>query len=165
MAVPMANANGKSYNSHNAQHKIKIERIVMKKNFRWDIRKLSEPLETLVLHMIKQGETQELFQAQGASCLEYEATIPTRFMVGTEHGFVLSGNRKGKQPHEKLTAKFNAHLGPVYAVQRNPGFVKNFLTVGDWTAKIWSEDTRDSAIIWTNYHKAMLTGGAWSPTR
>ena len=25
-------------------------------------------------------------QAQGASCLEYEPTIPTKFMVGTEQG-------------------------------------------------------------------------------
>ncbi len=31
-------------------------------------------------------------QAQGASCLEYEPTIPTKFMVGTEqgeHDFIL----------------------------------------------------------------------------
>ncbi len=26
------------------------------------------------------------WQAQGASCLEYEPTIPTKFMVGTEQG-------------------------------------------------------------------------------
>ena len=26
------------------------------------------------------------FKAQGASCLEYEPTIPTKFMVGTEQG-------------------------------------------------------------------------------
>ena len=27
-----------------------------------------------------------LYQAQGASCIEYEPTIPTKFMVGTEQG-------------------------------------------------------------------------------
>ncbi|KAJ8950961.1 hypothetical protein NQ317_017572 [Molorchus minor] len=36
---------------------------------------------------------------------------------------------------------------------------------GDWTAKIWSEDCRESSIMWTSFHKTMLTGGAWSPTR
>jgi len=31
---------------------------------------------------------------------------------------------------------YNAHLGPVYVVQRNPFFTKNFLSVGDWTARV-----------------------------
>lgn len=66
---------------------------------------------------------------------------------------------------EKMTARFNAHMGPVLALQRNPAFVKNFLTIGDWCAKIWSEDCRESSIIWTGFHKAMLTDGGWSPTR
>ncbi|GLV48672.1 dynein axonemal intermediate chain 2 [Carabus blaptoides fortunei] len=131
----------------------------------WDTRKLSEPMETLILDMVKSGEPQQLSRAQGVSCMEYEPTIPTRFMVGTEYGCVFSGNRKGKTPNEKLTAKFNAHLGPVLALQRNPAFVKNFLTVGDFTARIWSEDCKDSSIIWTPHHRAMLNGGCWSPTR
>lgn len=57
------------------------------------------------------------------------------------------------------------HLGPVYAITRNPAFVKNFLTVGDWTARIWSEDCRESSIIWTKSSAAMLTDGAWSYTK
>lgn len=57
------------------------------------------------------------------------------------------------------------HLGPVYAITRNPAFLKNFLTVGDWTARIWSEDCRESAIIWTKHQVAMLTDGIWSPTK
>lgn len=104
-------------------------------------------------------------RAMGASCLEYETTIPTRFMVGTEHGIILSGNRKGKLPLEKIVGKFQAHLGPVLALQRNPGFVKNFLSIGDWTARIFSEDCKESPIMWTNYHKSLLTDGSWSPTR
>lgn len=131
----------------------------------WDTRKLSEPVESLILDMVKVGEPQLISRAQGVSCMEYESTIPTRFMVGTENGYVISGNRKGKSSSEKLIAKFNAHLGPVNALQRNPAFVKNFLTVGDWTARVWSEDCRDSSIIWTSYHKTMLTGGCWSPTK
>ena len=42
--------------------------------------------------------------------------------------------------------------------------MKNFLTVGDWTAKIWSEDVR-SPIMSTRYSNSYLTDGAWSPTR
>lgn len=110
-------------------------------------------------------EDQKMANALGASCLEYENTIPTRFMVGTEQGIVISCNRKGKTTLEKMTTRFTAHLGPVLALQRNPGFVKNFLTIGDWSAKIWSEDCRESAIMWTSFHKAMLTDGSWSPTR
>ncbi|KAK6625581.1 hypothetical protein RUM43_005880 [Polyplax serrata] len=114
----------------------------------WDNRKLSESLETLVLD-VQKGETALLSRALGASSLEYETTIPTRFMVGTENGYVIQGNRKGKTPQEKLAGVFKAHLGPVCALQRNTAFVKNFLTVGDWTARIWSEDCKESSIMWT----------------
>lgn len=132
--------------------------------FRWDTRKLSEPTDTLILDAVKEEE-QNLSNALGASCLEYETTIPTRFMVGTEQGVVISCNRKGKTALEKMVTRFSAHLGPVLALQRNPAFLKNFLTVGDWAARIWAEDCKESAIMWTSYHKAMLTDGAWSPTR
>ncbi|XP_068086596.1 dynein intermediate chain 3, ciliary [Anabrus simplex] len=130
----------------------------------WDTRKVSEPSETLILDPVK-GDEQLMSRALGASSLEYEPTIPTRFMVGTENGIVISGNRKGKNASEKMAGKFAAHLGPVYALQRNPGFVKNFLTVGDWTARIWSEDCKESSIMWTSYHRPLLTDGSWSPTR
>ncbi|KAI8426341.1 hypothetical protein MSG28_005197 [Choristoneura fumiferana] len=103
--------------------------------------------------------------AIGISALEYEPTIPTRFMVGTETGAVIGGNRKGKNPVEKLPNKYEAHLGPVYALQRNPTFLKNFLTVGDWTARVWSEDCRESSILWTYSHRTKLTDGAWNPIR
>ncbi|XP_044269333.1 dynein intermediate chain 3, ciliary [Tribolium madens] len=129
----------------------------------WDTRKLTEPTETLILDISK--DDQSMTNALGASCLEYEPTIPTRFMVGTEQGKVISCNRKGKTPQEKMMGRFAAHYGPVLALQRNPAFLKNFLTIGDWTARIWSEDCRESSIMWTSFHRALLTDGAWSPTR
>ena len=70
-------------------------------------------------------------------------------MVGSEQGSVMSCNRKAKTPAEKIVAVYPGHFGPVYALQRNPFFPKNFLTVGDWTARIWSEDIRESSIMWT----------------
>ncbi|XP_076332791.1 dynein axonemal intermediate chain 2-like isoform X2 [Tachypleus tridentatus] len=130
----------------------------------WDIRKLNEPTENLVLHFSK-NQPPRLDKAFGACCLEYEATMPTKFMVGTEQGSVLLCNRKAKSPVEKLTAVYNAHLGPVYTLQRNPFFPKNFLTIGDWTARIWSEDIRESSILSTRYFDQALTVGCWSPCR
>lgn len=34
------------------------------------------------------------------------------------------------------------HHGPIYSIQRNPTQNKYFMTVGDWTAKIWAEDLK-----------------------
>ncbi|XP_006886454.1 PREDICTED: dynein intermediate chain 2, axonemal [Elephantulus edwardii] len=128
----------------------------------WDIRKLSEPTELLILDITKK---EMLENALGAISLEFESTLPTKFMVGTEQGVVISCNRKGKTASEKIVCTFPGHHGPVYSLQRNPFYPKNFLTVGDWTARIWSEDSRESSIMWTRYHMAYLTDGAWSPVR
>lgn len=64
-----------------------------------------------------------------------------------------------------LRTQFEAHLGPVWALKRNPGFLKNFLTVGDWTARVWSEDCRESAVVWSPPLRHKITDGDWSPTR
>lgn len=143
----------------------------------WDIRKLSEPTERLVLDPSKKWN---LDNALGAISLEFETTMvrpvliffgpvqeetlwkqmflnilcfwlhkPTKFMVGTEQGLVVSCNRKAKTPAEKIVCTYSGHLGPIYALQRNPFFPKNFLTVADWTARIWSEDIKESSIMWT----------------
>lgn len=116
-------------------------------------------------------------------------------MVGTDRGKIISGNRKGKTAAERVSAVYSSHIGPVYALQRNPFYnkvshiasirlklysrgisqegyilccfasVQNFLTVGDWTARIWNEEVKDSAIFWTRNFKQKLTDGAWSPVR
>ena len=39
-----------------------------------------------MLHVMLCVLSVSFLQAQGASCLEYEPTIPTKFMVGTEQG-------------------------------------------------------------------------------
>lgn len=74
---------------------------------------------------------------------------PTKFMVGTEQGIIVACNRKAKTPAEKITSTFSGHHGPVYALARNPFYPKVFLTVGDWTARIWSEETKESSIMGT----------------
>ncbi|XP_013190497.2 dynein intermediate chain 3, ciliary [Amyelois transitella] len=132
----------------------------------WDTRNMDTPTDSMIIDLVKNPtDTHNIEHAIGISALEYEPTIPTRFMVGTETGLVIGGNRKGKNDMEKLPTKYEAHLGPVYALQRNPTFVKNFLTVGDWTARVWSEDCRESAILWTCSHRTKLTDGVWNPIR
>ncbi|KAF7643978.1 hypothetical protein LDENG_00230160 [Lucifuga dentata] len=128
----------------------------------WDVRKLSEPTERLVLDLSGDGN---LDRALGAVSLEFEPTMPTKFMVGTEQGLVVSCNRKAKTPAEKVVCTYSGHHGAVYALQRNPFFPKNFLTAGDWTARIWSEDIKESSIMWTNYQMSLLSDVCWSPVR
>ncbi|XP_039265047.1 dynein intermediate chain 3, ciliary-like [Styela clava] len=128
----------------------------------WDIRKLGEPTEKLVLDPTRKLNIEN---ALGGIALEYEPTMPTKFMVGTEQGQIVSCNRKAKTPGEKIVSLYPGHHGPVYSLQRNPFFPKNFLTVGDWTARVWSEDIRESCIMWTKYHMSYLTDGMWSPVR
>jgi len=55
------------------------------------------------------------------------------------------------------------HHGPIYALEWNPSLYKYFLTVGDWTAKVWSEEIR-TPLMQTKYHNSYLTDGCWSPT-
>ncbi|CAF3700183.1 unnamed protein product [Rotaria sp. Silwood1] len=128
----------------------------------WDTRKLSEPVETLILDIEKKGR---LENALGAMSLEYEPTMPTKFMVGTEQGRIVSCNRKGKNDAEKIGSVFPGHWGPVYALQRHPNFTKNFLSVGDWTVRIWSEELRDDCIMWTKPSMHAITDAQWSPIR
>lgn len=126
----------------------------------WDIRKLGEPVETLKLDTEKFGQNGCL----SAVSMDYDFTMPTKFFIGTEEGTVVSCNRKAKNPADRIVQTYPGHLGPVYSVKRNPFFQKIFLTVGDWTARLWSEDLR-SPIMWTENHKSYLMNGCWSPTR
>ena len=57
-------------------------------------------------------------------------------MVGTEQGAVLSCNRKAKTPAEKIVGQFTGHHGPINALQRNPFYPKQFLSVGDWAFRV-----------------------------
>lgn len=125
----------------------------------WDIRKLGEPTDTIPL--VEKGTG----VVQGAVSLEYESVAgPTKFMVGTESGSVIMCNRKAKNPQDRIGSSFYGHHGPVYALERNPFFPKYFMSIGDWTARIWMEDVR-TPIVMSKYHDTFLTGGTWSPTR
>ena len=144
--------------------------------FIWDCRKPEKPVE---INVLKKFENESLtLQPKsneggakgvlGGTCIDYDPMVggPSKYMVGTEQGTILSVNRKGKSQTEKIGANtFNGHHGPVYACQRNPHNGKYFLTVGDWTARLWFEDNKSMSMFTTFYHKAHLTSGCWHPIR
>ena len=150
--------------------------------FVWDCRRPDKPTETITVRK-NENDTLPLLPKSneggargvlGGTCLDYDPNIggPSKFMVGTEQGTVLTCNRKavaGKSAADKITHTFNGHHGPVYSVQRNPScggaFAKYFLTVGDWTARLWCDDFKNYPMYSTYYHKAHLTYGCWSPVR
>jgi len=66
-------------------------------------------------------------------------------LIGTEQGLVLTANKKLKNKVEistKYGLEIGRHLGPVYAIHRSPVAPKYFMSVGDWSAKIWVEDLK-----------------------
>ena len=71
-------------------------------------------------------------------------------MVGTEEGKILYCSKKAKVQPEVIINKFKGHYGPIRALQRNPAFSKNFLSIGDWSARVWSEDINESCLLWVN---------------
>jgi len=52
----------------------------------------------------------------------------------------------------------------VYALQRNAYFPKFYITVGDWSVKLWNEEIR-TPIVTSKSFKSYVTDAAWSPTR
>ncbi|XP_042658458.1 dynein axonemal intermediate chain 2 isoform X3 [Tyto alba] len=135
----------------------------------WDTRKGGLPVEVSTVEVSHRDPVYGAIWLQsktGTECFSASTDgQPTKFMVGTEQGIVIACNRKAKTPPEKITSTYSGHHGPVYALTRNPFYPKVFLTVGDWTARIWSEETKESSIMWTKYHLSYLTDGCWSTVR
>lgn len=86
-------------------------------------------------------------------------------MIGTEQGVVIQAQkRKQAEVSARFGMESGRHHGPIYSMQRNPAHTKYFMTIGDWSAKIWSEEIK-SPIMQTRYHESYLTDGCWSPSR
>lgn len=93
----------------------------------------------------------DMDRAIGVSCMNYGPTAGTKFMLGMDNGVIVSVSRRAKTNAEKLAVRFEAHYGPVVSVDRNPFNPGLFLSIGDWTARIWSEDTREGNLVSTLY--------------
>lgn len=126
----------------------------------WDTRKLVEPQQTVEL---KEEDTEKTL---GASSMAYSTEAgPTKYLVGTEQGVVVQVNTRARgAPVSFQTMGAGKHHSSINSIERNPSHPKFYMTVGDWTARIWSEDLK-TPIMTTKYHPAYLTAGCWSPTR
>ena len=74
-------------------------------------------------------------------------------MVGTESGVVYICNKRYKTPADRIYSEVQCYQGTVSAVQRNPSFLKFFLSVGDWQAKIWCEELKGLEISFVDFIK------------
>lgn len=127
----------------------------------WDTRNLSGPTEICALP-----------NKLGGTCLEWHQEAgPTKYLIGTEEGTSLSLTRKPKKPVEvggwygvEDHGGSLRHHGPVYSIKRNPFHPKYFITVGDWTAKLWIEELK-TPLAQTAPSPAQISCGAWSPSR
>ena len=127
----------------------------------WDTRALSRPTEACVLPDGFGGTRIEWQQEAG----------PTKYLVGTEEGVCMNLTKKPKKPVE-MGGWFGAedhggqqpHHGPVYSIKRNSFHPKYFLTVGDWTMKIWVEELK-SPLFQSAPVPARFSSGGWSPSR
>lgn len=125
----------------------------------WDMRKLTDPIESL--EMINKTDNSKL----SGTSMDYDPQLgPSKFVVGTEQGAILSCNRKAKTNLEKVSTPFVGHIGPVYSVQRNWAHSRFFLSVGDWSARIWIDDFR-MPVMCTPFESTYMAAAAWSPTR
>ena len=128
---------------------------------RWDVRQMKAPLDMFSLNSNQPADCAQ----HGATCIDYDPTVPYRFLVGSDQGATFSFSRKAKPGTENILATYSGHFGPVNCVQRNPSYQKIFLTVGDWCARVWSEDAKHSSIMTTINMPEKMTAGCWSPTR
>jgi len=134
----------------------------------WDQRNLAAgPTDELLMYESNPVPGQANPKVIGCTSLEYNSEAsPMKYLVGCENGGMMQANRRKDKIEINMRYGFEdgKHHGPVYALQRNPFQLKYFLSVGDWSAKIWSEELRQP-IMQTRYHHSYLTDGCWSPQR
>jgi dynein intermediate chain 2 len=133
----------------------------------WDKKKLDAgPIDELIVNEVVAGS--DVSKILGVTRIEYNVDSgPLKYLVGTEQGYIFQANKRpGRQVevNQKYGLLGGKHHGPIYSLQRNPHITKYFMSVGDWTAKMWSEDVK-TPIMQTKYHDSYLTDGCWSPQR
>eukprot|EP01083_Nonionella_stella_P208424 756383_1 len=149
----------------------------------WDSRKLSTgPMDQMILCNDNDNES----NLNGGTSLEYRTDAgATKYLVGTDQGTIISVERKAKKDgdsqkqikliygetvfeessnNQLLNNESYKHHGPIYSLSRNYFLPKCILSVGDWMARIWTEDIK-TPIMSTRYESHYLTSGIWSPTR
>lgn len=71
--------------------------------FCWDLRNMEEPIDTVLLDSSDFSEHSK--KSFGINVLEYESTIPNKYMVGRDDGVVLTCNKKFKTPNDRIYSR------------------------------------------------------------
>ncbi|GAW82971.1 dynein-associated protein [Plasmodium gonderi] len=99
-----------------------------------------------------------------ANCLEWNLEAgPSKILVGTEEGYVLSvSKRQGKNLEllQKYGASNEKHLSSITSIKRIPINLKYFLSTDKWGFNIWSEDIK-FPIISNYYNECVINKGLW----
>jgi dynein intermediate chain 2 len=161
---------------------------------RWDVRRMKEPTSVVALadasgrvcggrsfahdlsrpHKLLVGTEQGLLLGvQAAPSSKDPKSSPRPSRSGTKKARdadatgAATGARAAEGPRAKRPPHFAylpEHTGPVVSIQRCPLLPDYFLTVGDWTARLWKEGLI-SPIVTSPYSDAPLTAACWSATR
>ena len=124
---------------------------------RWDVRNPAQPSAIIDLNMDRQAGLARF----GATGLSYDPSLPYRYLVSTDLGVVFSLSLKS----DSVIGEYQVgHQGTVRCVQRNPAYTKIFLTAGDRTLRVCSEDVRSSSIL-SSQAAVQVTAACWSSTR
>ncbi|XP_037956146.1 dynein intermediate chain 3, ciliary, partial [Teleopsis dalmanni] len=130
----------------------------------WDFNNLEDPLQEVLLDP-EPTDDQSRDRAHGCTVLEFEYTIPVRYIIGTDQGFIFVGNRKGITPSEALINNYKIFAGPIRTIERNPFFVKSFLITGDWCGMIWAEEVKNAPSTLFIKKNNQIMCGTWSTAR
>lgn len=132
----------------------------------WDLRNLSKPLDQLIMSVnLSPGQQPMLSNAEGVSSLDFNSGLPTKFLCGTDTGLVINVNRMGREHSEIIASHWKAHPGAVRAVHRSPCTLRMFVTCGEYSVNIWSEEVRTAPIIVTRPYHHQVSDVAWAPLR
>ncbi|EFX67062.1 hypothetical protein DAPPUDRAFT_262127 [Daphnia pulex] len=127
----------------------------------WDVRKSQGPVECVPIGVgHSESVTSLIWSNSKAGVLRILLSLWRRPSI------VMNCNRRARTTAERIMCQYEAHLGPVHGLHRHLQLPKIFLTVGDWTTNVWTEDIRDSPILTLkNQNVQQLLDGAWSHTR
>lgn len=132
----------------------------------WDLRDLTSPLDCLPISIkLSYGQEPNLGNAEGVSSLSFDSSLPTRYLCGTESGIVINVNRIGREHSEKVWSQWDTHIGSVRAMQRSPCTSRMFLTCGDSSVRVWSEEVHTAPIIVTKPYRYPVMDASWAPLR
>ncbi|CAL1272394.1 unnamed protein product [Larinioides sclopetarius] len=121
---------------------------------------MSKPLQSMSFD--QDTDSSNPSNVYNITCIEYDPTLPHRFMLGTEQGMMLSCNRKFKDQSEIISSVYNTEMGPILTIQRNMFFPKLFASCSTWGVKVWSEDLSSSPMLNLISADGYVTDAAWS---